>query len=131
MYCRWNNSCSLFIFEAIEHDPRKATSQRDLPLNRTAVPETEFGFTEPAKVRPGKVTLKQAMEIMSFHQEDPATYGPALLAEMYHCREADMDALLRHFRLFTLYLPKTKKSDEKTMSYSQVSVSNDSDDLVN
>ncbi|OQV18292.1 hypothetical protein BV898_07687 [Hypsibius exemplaris] len=105
--------------QAVEHDPRRATSLRDLPQNRVTNPDTALGYEEPAKVPLGKVTLKQAMEIMSLHQEDPVIYNATLLAKTYKCRTSDIEALLQYFRVFLLHIPKTQKTEPQTFSYAK------------
>ncbi|GAU97409.1 hypothetical protein RvY_08715 [Ramazzottius varieornatus] len=103
---------------AIERDPRKdAPSSRPLPEERQTMDEPEYGFPEPEKVMPGKITFKNALELMALAQHDPVTYNAEHLASVYNMRPEDVADLVRYFKVFTLFIPKTKTSEEKRIPF--------------
>ncbi|KAG7157242.1 NDUFAF4-like [Homarus americanus] len=49
---------------------------RPLPTDRTVLPDLDFGFYEPKSVPYGKITLRDAVDAISKHQQDPELWTP-------------------------------------------------------
>ena len=56
---------------------------RPLPLSRSPGEDLEFGFTEPAIIPKGKVTLRQALKFISDHQADPKSWTAEKISSEY------------------------------------------------
>lgn len=83
---------------------------RPLPQDRKMVEDYEMGFKEPEKVRYSHTTLRNAITFISAHQINPEEVTPAKIALEYKMKEEDVASILRYFRTYEIYIPKTKQS---------------------
>lgn len=68
------------------HDPKPlntSDSSRPLPTNRENPTIPELGYREPAKITKGKLSIRQALQMINQHQEDPMKNTPGLLANEF------------------------------------------------
>ena len=56
---------------------------RPLPMNRENVTSPEMGYHEPVRVTKGRLSIRQAMELIKKHQQDPETNTPSRLAQEF------------------------------------------------
>lgn len=94
----------------ITREKRSQSKTRPLPLDRKMPPEYDFGFKEPDRVPYGKTTLRDAINFITFHQSNPNEVTAAKIAFEYKLREEDVEHILKYFKTFEIYLPKTKDS---------------------
>lgn len=83
---------------------------RPLPVNRSLVPDFDFGLKEPDKVPYGKTTLRQAIDFISSHQVNPTEVTAAKIAHEYNMKVEDVENILKYFKTYEVYLPATKNS---------------------
>lgn len=95
----------------IEGDP-----SRPLPVDRNVHLNPEFGYFEPKSVPYGKITLRDFVEVVSKHQQDPEVWTPKKISYEYKLDTALTEKLLRHFRTFVLIVPKDYKTTKITQS---------------
>lgn len=81
------------------------TGGRALPQVRTTPQQRKFGFFEPSVVPRGRLTLRQATQMLSDAQAEPAKFTPQALAAQYELSEKDVDSVLRYFRVFNVITP--------------------------
>lgn len=56
---------------------------KQLPLNRTTPEEYEYGYLEPARVTPGRCTMRQALKFITDHQSEPEKWTVTRISEEY------------------------------------------------
>ncbi|KAK4310036.1 hypothetical protein Pmani_018369 [Petrolisthes manimaculis] len=61
----------------------KSSPNRPLPADRTMHVDPEYGYFEPRNVPYGKITLKDAVQVISKHQENPDMWTPQRLSREY------------------------------------------------
>ncbi|CAI9741748.1 protein NDUFAF4 homolog [Octopus vulgaris] len=82
-----------------------------LPDRSTSLPEPEYGVVEPANVPPGRVTISQALNLISQHQTDPKLYSASHIAREYKLELHNAQQILKYFQVFHMHIPK--KMEEK------------------
>lgn len=87
---------------------------RPLPTNRTFVSDMVFGYTEPKCVPYGKITLKDVLQAISKHQEDPEFWTPKKISSEFKLDPGLTEKVLHHFRTFVLIIPKDYKRTQIT-----------------
>ncbi|KAF8778139.1 Protein NDUFAF4 like protein [Argiope bruennichi] len=86
-------------------------SKRPLPQDRQAVGVPTFGFEEPKHIPQGKCSLRQALDFITKHQDDPKTHSVKSIAEARSMKESDVDNIVKHFRVFELYVSRESKTN--------------------
>ena len=81
-------------------------TRRKLPEVRKFQKDPEFGFEEPEHIPVGKVTLRQALQFIVKHQEEPQKYTAEKLAQDYKIDTEKLRHVLKHFQTFQLHLSK-------------------------
>lgn len=61
--------------------------QKNLPSDRKTVDDFEYGYKEPERVPKGKCSLRQAMDFLSSHHEDPKEWTAKKIANQYELKE--------------------------------------------
>ncbi|KAJ6638137.1 Protein NDUFAF4 like [Pseudolycoriella hygida] len=92
--------------------PSDKQTQKPLPLNKKQVVDYEYGYLEPEKVAPGRVTLRQAMTFISNHSSEPETWTTQRISDEYKLKPNIVDSVLKHFYTFELYVPEIKKKEK-------------------
>lgn len=84
--------------------------EKPLPLSRKHVGQFEFGFQEPdaSRVSQGKCTLRQAVQFISDHQENPDEWTAEKIANEFKLKPESVNDILEHFRMFSVHIPKTE-----------------------
>uniref|UniRef100_U5EYC8 Protein NDUFAF4 homolog n=1 Tax=Corethrella appendiculata TaxID=1370023 RepID=U5EYC8_9DIPT len=89
---------------------------KNLPLNRSASDDYEFGHLEPETVKPGYCSLRQAVKFISDHQTTPQEWTAERISQDYQIKKETVDDILKHFRTFKVFLPdKNAKTKEKLL----------------
>lgn len=92
-----------------QHSATKDNPERPLPSDRSYVGDPDFGYFEPKVVPYGRVTLRDAVEAITRHQEDPILWTPRRLALEYRLSIELTEKMLRHFRMFVMVVPPDSK----------------------
>lgn len=89
---------------------------RPLPLSRTTIADYELGFQEPElkKVAIGKCTLRQAIQFISDHQQNPDEWTAERIAKEFKLKHETVFMILEHFRMFSIHIPQ---KEERTKKY--------------
>lgn len=85
------------------------TDTRPLPQSRMHQPLPTYGYEEPKSVPEGKCTLRQALDFISKHQNDPSTYSITTIAKENKMNVSDVESILNNFRAFQLYIARDEK----------------------
>lgn len=94
----------------------KVKYEESLPVSRAVHDETELGSMEiDYDVPAGKISLRTALELLSKHQQDPQTNSAAVLASEHQLDQADMQKVIRHFKVLQLHIPKEMYAKNKNM----------------
>lgn len=88
----------------------KQSKNRPLPQDRKVVEFFEMGFKDPDRVKYGNTTLRDAINYIQAHQINPEEVTVAKIALGYKMREDDVASILKYFKTYEVYLPKTKTS---------------------
>ena len=76
-----------------------------MPENRGIVEDPEFGYVEPNNIPEGKCSLRQALEFITSHQDNPAGYTTKDISEEYKLNEAQVQKVIKYFHMLNLRLP--------------------------
>jgi NADH dehydrogenase [ubiquinone] 1 alpha subcomplex assembly factor 4 len=88
-------------------------SHRPLPEDRKKPPDTEFGYLEPEVIRPGRCTVRQALDFIGEHFKDPASAGSAeSIAQKYNLDVSRVRHVLKYFHVFNVQMPKTDRTPD-------------------
>jgi hypothetical protein len=85
--------------------------QKDgLPHDRWAHPIPEYGHKETERVMPGRISIRQTIEMIDTRHKDKNTWTFDKLADKYEMDEKHVEMVLEHFKAFQLYeKPKPDK----------------------
>jgi len=90
-------------------------------VDRAKIIDPEFGYLEPEVIRPGRCSIRQAMEFLSDHANDPLATGSAeSIAQRYKLDVHRVRHVLHYFLVFNVHLPK-KLADTVAKSSEQQS----------
>lgn len=76
---------------------------RKLPIDRVKPPLYQMGMKDPEKVPVGKVSLREAIDMVRGHALDPETFNVKYLAEFHEMREEDVFNILDRFKTYEVY----------------------------
>lgn len=79
------------------------TSDRPLPQSRAVPLEQKYGYFEPAVVPRGRLTLRQATQMLADVKMEPGTFTPEAVAAQYSLDEKDVHNVLRYFSVFRVH----------------------------
>ncbi|KAG0410965.1 hypothetical protein HPB47_011906 [Ixodes persulcatus] len=91
-------------------EPEKA--ERVLPQSRQSWQQYQYGYYEPETVRPGRITLRQATQLVSDGAADPARFTPEALAAQYNLQVEDVRSVLKYFKPFQVYTPELELAEK-------------------
>ncbi|CAL1270411.1 unnamed protein product [Larinioides sclopetarius] len=94
-----------------EGSTENPVSKRPLPQDRLPVGIPTFGFEEPKHIPQGKCSLKQALDFITKHQDDPKTHSIKSIAETHSMKESDIENIVKHFLVFELFISRDSKSN--------------------
>lgn len=86
--------------------PPPNPKDRPLPEEITVKPFPEYGIAEPKNIPPGKLSIRQALDMISKYQSNPKTFNSAYLANEYKLELHATQQILRHFQTFHMHIPK-------------------------
>lgn len=105
------------------------SGNRKLPEERTRPQKFEFGYLEPAKIRPGRCSIRQALTFLSEHRTDPDEVGSAeSIARRYNLDAKRVNNILTHFGVFDIEKPKSLaegRVDKKDARFSVIDLASD------
>lgn len=99
-----------------------AKPKKPLPQVRHPPKEEEFGIYEALTVPKGKCSLKQAIEFISNHSQDPKTHTVEAIAAKYQMSEEVVGNILQHFRMVRIFNPPKKIEEGETLEEDKNSV---------
>ena len=77
-----------------------------LPHKRRKVLLAEMGVKDPDQVPVGKVSLREAIHMISAHRDDPEKYSVETIAGIHDMKSEDVFSIVDHFKLFQVYHPE-------------------------
>lgn len=83
--------------EESRHEARK------LPISRVKPPLYQMGMKDPQKVPVGKISLREAIDMVRGHALDPETFNAKYLAEFHEMSEEDVYNILDRFKTYEVY----------------------------
>jgi len=91
------------------------TTTRTMPKLRstTATHAFEYGYEEPEKVREGMATLRQMVQLLSDHQNNPEVWTPEKIASQYKLKVEEVEDIIKYFKPFQVFSPP--KRDEPSI----------------
>ena len=85
-----------------------SSGRHKLPEDRVRPKRFEYGFQEPETIRPGRCSIRQALQFLSEHRTDPDEVGSAeSIARRYNLDVKRVDSVLTHFSVFDVEKPKS------------------------
>uniref|UniRef100_A0A0K8TQU9 Protein NDUFAF4 homolog n=1 Tax=Tabanus bromius TaxID=304241 RepID=A0A0K8TQU9_TABBR len=96
----------------VVEDAPRGTAGKPLPTSRTSDTSFQYGITEPTNVPRGKCTLSQAMTFLNDYAQDPSEWTVNKIADVYKLKTQTVDKIVLYFKVFQLYIPDKKKTDE-------------------
>lgn len=93
----------------LDPGPQKKVSS-NLPQNRHTPVEPEFGFYEPEKIPLGRLSLRQALKIITDHQHEPGKWDAQTVANKYNISIKLSENILQYYKAFEVYIPDQKNS---------------------
>jgi len=90
------------------------TKKQNLPLDRAKAADDEFGYTEPQVIRPGRCSIRQALEFIGDHYQDSTSHSAALIAKQYNLDSQRVEHVLRHFHVFHVQMPRQNAASADT-----------------
>lgn len=84
-------------------------------MSRRPAAYYDLGYheTDVQKVPRGKVTLRQAIQFISDHQQHPEEWTAERIANEYKVKRENVDNIIEHFRMFQIHLPKEEGSSKQ------------------
>ncbi|XP_011499977.1 PREDICTED: protein NDUFAF4 homolog [Ceratosolen solmsi marchali] len=83
---------------SVPDNNRSEDPERNLPKERLRPELSEFGFYESQEVVKGKISLRQAIQMIDKHSKDPIIYNSEYLAKEYYLEKKLVDYKL-HIKL--------------------------------
>lgn len=92
------------------------SKKKHLPEDRSKVPDLEFGYLEPEAIRPGRCTIRQAMQFLGNHYSDPENFNAASIAKEYNLDKHQVNRVLQYFSVFLVQIPgqNTQQTDSSS-----------------
>ena len=84
-----------------DHTNRKTNPDKPMPMSRENVEFPEFGYHEPKQVSKGKLSIRQALLLISKHNQDPMENSPMRLANEFTIHPAVASKILLFLVLFS------------------------------
>ena len=78
-----------------------ALNRLEEPLDENS-PDGTFGYTEPRRVPPGRVSLRQFLAYLQQHRDAPEEYSVSRFAEMYTIKPDIAERLFKYHSLLAL-----------------------------
>lgn len=95
----------------ITREKQEQNKKRPLPKDRKMPENFDFGFKEPERIPYGRTTLRHALNFISAHQLNPEEVTAAKIAVEYKMKESDVADILKYFKTYEIYIPKTRTAD--------------------
>lgn len=94
----------------ITRQRKEQNPNRPLPQFRNQVEDFELGFKEPDRIPYGRTTLRHAINFIGAYQLNPKDATAEKIASEYKLKEEDVESVLKYFKTFEVYIPKSKTS---------------------
>uniref|UniRef100_L7M3Z1 NADH dehydrogenase [ubiquinone] 1 alpha subcomplex assembly factor 4 n=1 Tax=Rhipicephalus pulchellus TaxID=72859 RepID=L7M3Z1_RHIPC len=86
-------------------------SDRPLPQSRAVPLVQKYGYFEPATVPRGRMTLRQATQMLADVKMDPSTFTAEAVAAQYSLDVRDVHNVLRYFSVFRVHSIHSTQQD--------------------
>ncbi|XP_074662251.1 NADH dehydrogenase [ubiquinone] 1 alpha subcomplex assembly factor 4-like [Tubulanus polymorphus] len=93
-------------------------SVKPLPENRRAFDRNELGVEEPSDIPPGKLSLKQALELLVEQQTRKRNTDD--VSKEFKIEPEKIEAMFEYFKPFNLHMPKKPTAANRTAAYETV-----------
>ncbi|KAJ8984729.1 hypothetical protein NQ317_004993 [Molorchus minor] len=97
----------------VKPESKTANPNKPLPTDRRAVEDFIFGVKESINVPEGKITLKDALEFITQHQNEPKIHTSQSIAERFKIPEETTKHVLKYFKVFQVYIPQERNVKAK------------------
>uniref|UniRef100_T1IZL8 NADH dehydrogenase [ubiquinone] 1 alpha subcomplex assembly factor 4 n=1 Tax=Strigamia maritima TaxID=126957 RepID=T1IZL8_STRMM len=94
-------------------DSETDASKRKLPKTRGAYSDPEYGFFEPEVIPTGKISMRQAIELLIRHQDDPDKWTAQMVAKEYKLDLVLTQQMLLYFRAYEMWMPPKKAGSKR------------------
>jgi Uncharacterised protein family (UPF0240) len=96
---------------------RNLNPDRPLPKNTQPNEEFELGFKEEKveNIPPGKVSLRQAIDFLSYHKVYPQEWTAEKIALEYKLKLDDVKNILDHFKMLAIHVPEKGKEKKRVL----------------
>jgi len=105
VYQIWRNE-GAYLRRYIHYSPRVAVKPLTDWLLYYQVVDPEYGYLEPLSIAPGKITLRQALDLLNSHKQDAETNTVEALAQKYSLDARTVSLIIEYFQPFNMMLPK-------------------------
>lgn len=99
--------------EESRHEARK------LPSSRIKLPPHEMGMKDPPKVPVGKISLREAIDMVRGHALDPEMFNVKALADFHEMKEEDVYSILDRFKTYEVYTNDEAVASRRAPWYSK------------
>ena len=106
----------------VESDNQKvevSPSTKSLPQDRSQTPLFEYGVYVSDVIPEGKCSLRQALDFISKHNENPTEYSAKQIAQEYKLDEQVVENILKHFKI-----PNVKQFKRRQIDWTPVEKTN-------
>ncbi|KAL1123274.1 hypothetical protein AAG570_002360 [Ranatra chinensis] len=83
----------------------KPSESRMLPVDRRTKLSDDLAFMEPEVIPAGKISLKQALKILSQHQSNSEAYNMYYVSDNYKIGKEVAENILHYYKTFKVYIP--------------------------
>ena len=80
-----------------------------MPAERHQQPEPEYGHKQPERIPEGRLSVKQALDMLNQHNADPELHTTQSLAKEYKLQLVNAQNILKHFHVLLLQMPLDSK----------------------
>jgi len=93
-----------------------STSKKDLlPTNRSKLADDEFGYLEPEVIRPGRCSVRQALQFIGDHYVDSSTHTVTSISKQYNLDKESVERVIKYFHVFNVQMPLNKREESGIM----------------
>lgn len=92
---------------------RNAATEKKLPKSTEEVKYPYYGFEEPYIIPKGKLSLRQALDLIGKYQQDEEKWNVEVLSEEFKLDVDTTRNIVTHFRAFQIHLPASLNKGEE------------------
>jgi len=106
--------------DPVVHASDSESEKKKRPKSKEYLEEPEYGYMEPEVIPKGKLSMRQAVELITRHQSEPERWNADLIAKEYRLDLGITQKVLFYYRAYELWLPPTDRPEqwkEKTKKF--------------